>query len=422
MQRSAITRALVIGGVIGGSLLAAAEALADEAQHPISSVLDQPPYPGITVLSRDKGDATWQAAIPAAWRKLREIIAQEPAQIETPFYQYEGAEGLAKENIHRHPHCIVYDDNRCVAISIASRFAADTGVGFPDEKLWFRVSTDGGVTWDQERPIIERGKGFSPMHPNKYVWVGKNGFETAGGWIARMSNGQILFPFCYAPLDENGKYYNPLGGYTFSYVACLIGTWNEAGNEVIWDVTQDVRISAGLASRGVSECAPVELKARGHVLIVSRGGNAPNTGTQKACHWKTLSTDYGKTWSEYTPFTYDDGEEFLTPASFSNAIRSSKTGKAYWVGNISRTMPNGGRPRYPLVIGEIDEEKLGLRKETATIIDDREPDDPPGLQLSNFGLIEDPQTGHILVRLNRSDFRKPQTDAEGVRTYVVEVN
>ena len=417
MQLSAVTCALVVIGAIGGSLLAPAQ----EAQQPMPSVFDQPPFPGITVLSTEKGDATWQAAIPEQWRRLREIIAGERGQIETPFYQYEGVEGLAKENIYRSAQCIVYDDRRCVAISIASRFGSDTGVGFPDEKLWYRVSTDAGVTWDTERPIVERGEGFDPMHPNKYVWVGKNGFETAAGWIARMSNGQILFPFCYAPLDENGQYYNPVGGYTFSYVACLIGTWNEAGDDVTWDVSQDIRISADLSSRGVNECAPVELTTPGHVLIVSRGGNAPNTGTQKACHWKTLSTDYGQTWSEYTPFTYDTGEEFLSPSSFCNAIRSSRTGKAYWVGNISRTMPSGNSPRYPLVIGEIDEEKLALRKETFTIVDDRGPDDLPGLQLSNFGLIEDPKTGRILITLRRTDFEAPETESEGVHTYVVEV-
>ena len=49
------------------------------------------------------------------------------------------------------------------------------------------------------------------------------------------------------------------------------------------------------------------------------------------------------------------------------------------------------------------------------------PDDPPGLQPSNFGLTEDPQTGHILVMLNRTDYQEPQTENEGVRTYVIEV-
>jgi hypothetical protein len=423
MRLSTIVSAFAMAGTVGGaSLLAADAAPAQEVARPMSSIFDQPPYPGISILRRDKGDATWKAAIPAPWQKLRDLIAREPGEVAVS-YVYEGEQrpGAATERIYRNQQALVYDARRCVAISIVSRHPADTGIGFPDEKLWYRVSSDGGATWDQERPIVQQGAEYSPMHPNRFVWIGKNGYETAGGWINRMSNGQILFPVCFAPLGADGKQYNPLRAFTFSYVACLIGTWNQAGNDVLWEVSADVQISADLAARGVSECAPVELKTPGHILIVSRAGNEPNTGTQKACHWRTLSTDYGKTWSAYAPFTYETGEEFWSPASFCNAIRSSKTGKAYWVGNISRTLPKGNMPRYPLVIGEIDEEKLSLRKETVTIVDDRLPDDPADLQLSNFGLLEDPTTGNLLITLQRSNFQAPETENEGSRTYVIEV-
>ncbi|MEX0728075.1 MAG: right-handed parallel beta-helix repeat-containing protein [Planctomycetaceae bacterium] len=408
-------RLLSLGG-------AAAVGLEEKTLPAPSSVFDQPAYAGITIRSREKGDAAWQRAIPEPWHKLGAIIATEPKLVDVP-YQYEDAKTPEpeQENIYRNAYCITYDDKRCVSISIVSRHGYDTGVGFPDEKLWYRVSTDGGKTFDQDRPIIQRGDEYSPLHPIKYVHVGKNGFETSGGWINRLSNGRILFPFCFAPLDENGKQYNPVGGYTFSYCACLLGTWNEAGDDVIWDVSSDIPISGGLSSRGVNECAPIELKTPGHVLMVSRGGNSPNTGTQQACHWKTLSTDYGKTWSEYTRFTYDTGEEFYSPSSFANAIRSSKTGKGYWVGNISRTKPDGNSPRYPIVIGEIDEETLSLRKRTVTIVDDLKEGDPAGLQLSNFGLVEDPKTGHIVMTLNRTDYLEPLSEGEGVHTYVIEV-
>jgi hypothetical protein len=423
MYVATILRVGAVAGVVGGMHLAAAEAAAGEGHVPPTSVLAQAPYPGITVLRRETGDATWQAALPEPWRKLRATIGREAGDVAVP-YVYDGAPaaGPQLEKIYRNHQAVICDPQRCVAVSIVSRHPADTGVGFPDEKLWYRVSTDGGATWDRERPIIQTGAEYSPMHPNRYVWVGRNGFETAAGWIGRMSNGQILFPFCYAPLGADGKQYNPLRAFTFSYVACLIGSWNEAGTDIVWDVSAPAEISADLASRGVSECAVVELlKSPGHILIVSRGGNEPNTGTQKACHWRTLSTDYGKTWSAYTPFTYETGEEFFSPASFCNAIRSSKTGKVYWVGNITRAVPRGNLPRFPLVIGEIDEEKLALRKATVTIVDDRQADDPPNLQLSNFGLLEDPATGNLLITLTRSDFQAPVGENEGLRTYVIEV-
>ena len=108
-------------------------------------------------------------------------------------------------------------------------------------------------------------------------------------------------------------------------------------------------------------------------------------------------------------------------------IRSSRTGKAYWIGNISRTRPRGGSPRYPLVIAELDEKKLALRAETVTIIDDRGPDDSSDMQLSNFSFLEDLKTGHILVSLYRDQGRgswgvhSKNPGVDGLQTYEIEV-
>ena len=106
----------------------------------------------------------------------------------------------------------------------------------------------------------------------------------------------------------------------------------------------------------------------------------------------------------------------------SSFIRSSRTGKVYWVGNISRFLPRGNHPRYPLIIAELDEEMLGLRRETVTIIDDREPDDPADVQFSNFGVVEDPPTGHIVLHMNRymsTDYS--ELPGYGRHSYVIEV-
>ena len=155
--------------------------------------------------------------------------------------------------------------------------------------------------------------------------------------------------------------------------------------------------------------------------MVTRGSNLPNpTGKLPAIKWKTRSTDYGKTWSAYTPFTFADGEEFWSPSSCSSFIRSSKTGKVYWIGNISRTLPRGNSPRYPLVIAELDEETLSLRRETLTIIDDRQPNDPPDLQLSNFNIVEEPETGLLVVYMGRYMSQQDHPGA-GTHTYVIEV-
>ena len=386
--------------------------------------LNQEPYPGITVLKPEKGSGPWDRAIPQHWRKLRQIIADQPGQLETTLYDYGDKRPAPRQNIYRNYQCLRYDEKRCVAISHLTRGIDDTGPGFMDYKLWYRVSTDGGETYDEERPLIQTGGEYSPMHPIEYVWIGKNSFCYASiPPFVRMSNGQVLMPIYYAPLDEEGNYYNPVGAFTFTNAGALIGTWNEQGDDLTWQAGQSINLSGEQSSRGANECAVVELGEPGHILMVIRGSNQNDrTGKTPAIKWKTLSTDYGKTWSDCTPFIYSDDEQFWSPSSCSSFIRSSITGKAYWVGNISRVPPRANHPRYPLVIGELDEETLSLRKETVTIVDDRGPADPPDLQLSNFRLLEDPETGHLVARLNRympaSYSDKP---GYGVHTYIIQV-
>jgi len=99
---------------------------------------------------------------------------------------------------------------------------------------------------------------------------------------------------------------------------------------------------------------------------------------------------------------YDTGEQLYSPASISSTLRSSANNKLYWIGNISDQPVNGNSPRYPLVIVEIDEDRISFRKDTLTIIDDREPEhDSESLQLSNFSIFENRETNEIEIYLLR---------------------
>ncbi len=390
----------------------------------MEGVPDNPGYAGITVLAREKGTETWDRAMPELWRRVASVIASEPRRIEVPFYRYPDEEGPSVQNVYPDWQALACDDRRGVAVAMLTRGVGDTATGYVDYKMWYRVTTDGGETWSELRPLVAEGDEFSPMHPNPYVWIGRNGFCYASiPPLLRMSNGEILMPFYFAPVDEEGNYYNPLNAYTFGYVAVAIGRWNEAGDDLIWTVSDAITISERQSARGFSECAVIELSEPGHILMVMRGSNRPDPwGDMPPVKWRTLSTDYGRTWSEPEPFTYSDGAPFMSPSSCSAFIRSAVTGKVYWVGNISRIIPDGNSPRYPLVIAELDEETLGLRRETVTIVDDRGPNDPPELQLSNFKLIEDPATGHILILFDRyvSAEHRDNPDA-GAHTYIISV-
>lgn len=402
----------------GGALLRAADdtETTGEGSEPVPTVFDQPAYPGITVLSKEKGNEPWQEAIPEHWRQLQQINAGLAGQIETPLYTYPDEQPPTTQNVYRDSQALKYDDGRCVAVSMLTRGVGDTAEGFLDYKMWYKVSTDGGQTYDEERPIVEEGEQYSPMHPTRHVWIGKNSF--CWGMIPatlRMSNGEIIMPCQLAPLDARFRYYNPTGRFTFSMVVMVIGRWNEAGDDIIWESSEKILPSAEQSYRGFDESAVIELGTPGHILCVLRAGD----GYQ----WKALSVDYGKTWSAHDHLTYSDGEEFWTPSSCMALHRHSRTGKVYWIGNISRVDSQGSNnPRYPLMIAEVDEDALALRKETVTIIDDKGPGDPETLALSNFRVVEDAETGHMVVTVNRwVPGEPPEGMDSGVHTYVIAV-
>jgi hypothetical protein len=141
----------------------------------------------------------------------------------------------------------------------------------------------------------------------------------------------------------------------------------------------------------------------GNLLLIMRGSNTKRDPLEcPARRWFSLSQDGGLNWSRVTDIRYDTGEKLYSPASISRTIRSTKTGKLYWMGNITTVPPKGNSPRYPLQMVEIDGESPSFKKDTVTVIDDRDPKrDSRHLQLSNFSLLEDRETQDMEVYLTR---------------------
>ena len=368
-----------------------------------AAVFEQPSYPKITVVELATGHDRFAEAMPRHWKKYAEFIPTIPREIETGMYRYEGLPGPSKHNVSIARYPIDCGDGRCIAAYNVVMGIDDTAEGFVHYKIWYRISTDGGASWGDMKPWVQEGPEYSPRHPNRFVWVGKNGFVFAltAQPFTLLRNGNVFMPFFYSPIDDEGMYYNPLKASTFSWLACAMGTWNKARTDLTWEVTSDIRLDAEYSSRGLSETAAIELESTGHILMVMRGSNHVFTGRQRGGNWKVHSTDYGRTWSQVTPFTFSNGEDFYAPAQKSGLIRSGKTGKVYWIGHMSRMRPNGNVPRRPMVIAEVDEKRLGLRKETVTIIDDRKPDESEEFRTDFAAFVEDATTGRILVSLGR---------------------
>ncbi|KPL12009.1 MAG: hypothetical protein AMS26_18910, partial [Bacteroides sp. SM23_62] len=173
-----------------------------------------------------------------------------------------------------------------------------------------------------------------------------------------------------------------------------------------------------VSTRGLVELDLSELKD-GRLLLIMRGSNAGMDSLEcPGRKWISFSSDGGLTWGKITDLRYDTGEQFYSPATFARTIRSTATGKLYCFLNINADPPVGNGPRYPLQVAEIDEEKICLKKETVTIIDDRHPElDSEHLQLSNFGLLEDRQSQQIELYLTRIGERGGGNEVWDADTY-----
>jgi len=273
---------------------------------------------------------------------------------------------------------------------------------------FYQLSGDDGRTWSEARPLkYEDGPDFDPED-----WGDPGYFRTNEMYIgsaAVLSNGSVVIsatvPVPYRD-EEDEKIPSVFpNNYREGCVAgamCFVGRWDEGRRDYDWKTSNAVFLPRRMSTRGLVELDVSEL-VNGHLLLVMRGSN---TGLDpRECpgrKWFSVSEDGGLTWSPVADVRYDTGEPFYSPASISKTIRSSKTGKLYWVGNIPDVPPDGNSPRYPLQIVEINEDGPAFRKDTVTVIDDRDPErDSEHVQLSNFSLLENRETREMELYLTR---------------------
>ena len=281
-------------------------------------------------------------------------------------------------------------------------FADDTPLGrLRGWTISYAVSEDGGRSWAVAEPVIHRGAGFSAEHPLPGVWHGKNCayIGDMGSAPLALGDGTILAPMQVVPLGDDGKFHNPTGGYTYTHAAVLRGRWaGGQAKKIEWEMSAVVRGDPAISTRGMIEPTIAEL-ADGRLLMVLRGSNEKKPSLF-AGKWAAFSTDGGRTWSEPRAWTFADGQRFHSPSACSQLLAHS-SGRLFWLGNITPANPNGNRPRYPFVIGEVDRRTGLLRRETLTTIDDRGAGDGELLALSNFLAREDRSSGEIVLHMSR---------------------
>ncbi len=318
------------------------------------------------------------------------------------------------------------ENSDAVRIAYSCVGTPDTSPATETWKLWYQVYDRDTGTFDTIRPLIQDGVGYSQTHPIDQVYIEpptrQNSFIVSGSPPISMSNGQFLLPFSYWPLEGNDLEHED-DAYTYMRSGTLIGSWNADRSDVKWSLGQTVGQSYSESRRGVMEPSVVELDQQGHLLMIMRGSNESSNGWDNLSRpagrlWKAKSTDYGQTWSAVEEMTYSYGTQFFSPSSMSTIVRNVVDQKLYWIGNIVPGNPIGNRPRYPLVIGEVDEQSLSLIKKSVQTIATRDPATQTStVQYSNFQINQSPITGDFTIQLPVYD----NGSYLGYRTYVTDL-
>lgn len=273
---------------------------------------------------------------------------------------------------------------------------------------YYQLSGDDGKTWGETHQLkYEKGPDFDPSDWGNQEFLRTNEMYIGNSIV--LKNGTVIISATVpVPYRDAGDEKNPSifpNNYREGCVAgaiCFIGKWNTAKMDYDWKKSNSIFLPRHVSTRGLTELDISEL-TNGNLLLIMRGSNAGLELTKSPGRkWFSISADGGLTWDSVRDMRYDDGEQFYSSATISKTIRSSKTGKLYWVGNITNEPPKGNSPRYPLQIVEIDEKGPSFLKESLTVIDDRDPShDSEFLQLSNFSLLEDRETKNLEIYLTR---------------------
>lgn len=230
----------------------------------------------------------------------------------------------------------------------------------------------------------------------------KEGVAVSFTFPLKTSQGRLLFPACKQRIGPDGKPVHHGGCWAPVDESIVVIGEYAADGTLSWTTSRPVTIDPAKSGRGTDENTIIELPG-GKLAMVIRGSNDGLPESAPGYKWCSFSTDGGFTWSEPAPWSYTDGAPVESSATGSCLFRSFTNGKVYWMGNLCRdgAKARGNWPRSPLFIGEVEESSFRLKAETLAVIDERQPGESPGCQLSNFRYYQDRETGEIVLFLTR---------------------
>jgi len=265
------------------------------------------------------------------------------------------------------------------------------------DHMFVQWSADDGRTWAPMAQLrYQPGDSFSPANWAAKGFLASN--EMYGGYaFARNRDGRMVYPVSVPNVihhNEDGSSEQVLG------VRCMLGRWDAPQRAYAWEASPEpITVPHRLSGRGLEEPAIAAL-TNGDLLLSLRAANVcdgpdPWRGIVESPGraWHAVSRDGGYSWGHVSDLRYDTGEQFYVPSAMARFIRSTKTGKLYWLGNIPRARPNGDNYRYPLVLAEVVETMPALKRDSVVVIEDREPTRQAEIVgFSNFSVLENRAT------------------------------
>jgi hypothetical protein len=310
--------------------------------------------------------------------------------IDEPNFSEEDPTDLTGE--HRNVPMHVLDPNTNVLISFYSTYDID-----PNEPMFsagnlrqrtyrmhYQISRDGGLAWSGSQQVIDCREGHDATQWAPVLRYGERGALADMLAYTWLEDGSLVFGMTVKGASVEGTIY-------------ARARWSEAGSTL--DFTFGDLITVGPDFTGRRCCEPAVTCLGGERLFNAmrcQGDEASGIHSTRQC---TISEDGGMTWSNPEPLRYDDGDPVWNPASFSQFVKSTKTGKTYWLANILPGPVYGQTPRYPLTIAEFDTEACCILKDTVRVILDLPEGAPDERRYTNWGLYEERGTGDLIMTL-----------------------
>ena len=250
------------------------------------------------------------------------------------------------------------------------------------QKLVLQVSPDAGRTWGPAEELAF-------------------GEDIVCFTLMKLGDGRLFWI-----IEENRPQLSPVAGLKpdaiFFVCRAWLGTWRTDRSGVDWKRGGLVQIPGNMGTQGVGEPQACQLPD-GRVFVVLRQAivlpsqDGPGYPSVKLL---SVSTDCGQTWGDPRPLTFDDGKVVYSSTSFASCFRSSRSNRVYVILNILNGPNEGCLPRNVLHLAEIDQDRLCVRRDTVTVVEEVHEEHTHLVGYSNWSMFEDRDSGNLVLFMN----------------------